>query len=107
MATTARPLETFTLPNGTSLNTHAKGDCKGDHCAIHNPSNHHMVDWPQNWRDDIFVMERVCEHGIGHPDPDHISFDKRPDVKSHGCDGCCIYINPFIEDVIELMETYE
>jgi hypothetical protein len=37
-------------------------------------------------------MERVCTHGIGHPDPDHIAFlpkDKRRWESVHGCDGCC------------------
>ena len=38
-------------------------------------------------------MERVCTHGIGHPDPDHIAFlpkDKCRWESVHGCDGCCI-----------------
>lgn len=41
-------------------------------------------------------MERICPHGVGHPDPDHIAFVERvagKDVASveavHGCDGCC------------------
>jgi hypothetical protein len=29
-------------------------------------------------------MERICSHGVGHPDPDEINTDK-----THGCDGCC------------------
>jgi hypothetical protein len=32
-------------------------------------------------------MERICEHGIGHPDPDQIMRDEAGWV--HGCDGCC------------------
>lgn len=31
------------------------------------------------------MMERMCPHGIGHPDPDEITLDV-----VHGCDGCCI-----------------
>jgi len=47
-----------------------------------------MADWPQNWRGDRGLMERVCPHGIGHPDPDDFkSNDKYESV--HGCDGCC------------------
>lgn len=43
-------------------------------------------------------MERICPHGIGHPDPDDIAFKRnRPrfgeDMAKadsiHGCDGCC------------------
>lgn len=63
---------------------HAKSRCQGPACCIHNPSDHHMVDWPQLWRADRNLMERTCPHGIGHPDPDHIGDDL-----VHGCDGCC------------------
>jgi hypothetical protein len=30
-------------------------------------------------------MERICDHGVGHPDPDEFMAD----VWVHGCDGCC------------------
>lgn len=100
-----RPLEKVTLVGGQTLNAHAKDTCWGDNCCIHNPSDHHMVDWPQNWRSDRGIMERICEHGVGHPDPDDPkSKDKYEAV--HGCDGCCVYVSPFIEDVIELMTDY-
>ena len=70
------------------LLVHSRSKCQGQHCCIHNPSDHHMRDWPQNWRGDRGIMERICPHGIGHPDPDD------PKTKSkyegiHGCDGCC------------------
>jgi hypothetical protein len=64
-------------------NVHAASVCEGEHCVIHNPSDHHMRSWPLIWRGDRKMFERVCEHGIGHPDPDH------PFDKTHGCDGCC------------------
>lgn len=38
------------------------------------------------------LVEHVCEHGIGHPDPEST---KKLDEGSdgmwgiHGCDGCC------------------
>lgn len=66
------------------LLVHPKTQCAGQHCCIHNPSDHHMKDWPQNWREDRGIMERICPHGIGHPDPDDPTTDK-----VHGCDGCC------------------
>jgi len=39
-------------------------------CTIHSPSNHHMIDLSQYWRADRGFMERICSHGVGHPDPD-------------------------------------
>lgn len=65
---------------------HPVGACVGDHCPIHRPSAHHMRDWPQNWRPDRRLMERICPHGVGHPDPD----DPNPDTV-HGCclPSCC------------------
>ena len=42
------------------------------------------------------LMERICPHGIGHPDPDHLSHTERVHGLEamlieaiHGCDGCC------------------
>ena len=37
-------------------------------------------------------FERICEHGVGHPDPDSLEFFRSIGVTSmgiHGCDGCC------------------
>lgn len=67
------------------VGTHDKGKCAGQFCTIHNRSLHHMRDFPQEFRWDRGIMERVCHHGVGHPDPDEIN----PDT-THGCDGCCI-----------------
>jgi hypothetical protein len=70
------------------LMVHNRSRCQGQHCCIHNPSDHHMRDWPQNWRGDRNIMERICPHGIGHPDPD----DPKSKIyyeSVHGCDGCC------------------
>jgi len=81
-------LEKVTLVGGQILNAHAKGDCVGYWCCIHNNSPHHMRYWDQNWRSDRGLMERICAHGIGHPDPDDPkATDKYEAV--HGCDGCC------------------
>lgn len=73
------------------LYIHDKKDCSG-RCAFHNPSDHHMRDWPMYWRADTGVLERQCEHGIGHPDPDQEKyFMERGEgwKMEHGCDGCC------------------
>lgn len=78
-------METTTLVGGQILvGVHSPGVCAGEHCCIHNPSAHHMVEWTQNFREDRGIMERLCEHNVGHPDPDDPSTDT-----VHGCDGCC------------------
>lgn len=74
------------------LITHGADKCAGQHCCIHNPSQHHMRDWPMNWRPDIGVMERICPHWVGHPDPDDAAYNNREGrsfLGIHGCDGCC------------------
>lgn len=78
------------------LHVHDAGACVGPNCVVHNPSHHHMRDWPLNWRSDRQLMERLCEHGVGHPDPDHLDFVRRTHGSAvadaegiHGCDGCC------------------
>jgi hypothetical protein len=89
--------DTYELTGGQVVyNVHPPTGCLGGPCAIHNPTRHPMIDWPQNWRDDRKLMERICPHGIGHPDPDHVTFvTYRAGAQfaawqgTHGCDGCC------------------
>jgi len=91
--------ETRVYVTGTGqrlVNVHKEEDCIGRHCVIHNPSPHYMADYPTNWRADRGIMERICEHGVGHPDPDDMEFirltrgEESAHVESvHGCDGCC------------------
>ena len=85
--------ETYVTGVGQEIGVHEEANCRGAHCCIHNPSQHHMRDWPTLWRHDRYLMERLCPHGVGHPDPDHI--DSLPKARRHiesvhGCDGCCI-----------------
>lgn len=70
--------------NQLIVNVHRPNQCRNDYCTIHNPSPHSMVEFPQRWRQDRKFMERMCPHGIGHPDPDDIVLNT-----IHGCDGCC------------------
>ena len=78
---------------GLVVTTHAEALCEGRVCAIHNPSNHHMRDWPVTLRlDRNGLLERQCPHGQGHPDPDSVAhFEAQGDETAgyHGCDGCC------------------
>lgn len=82
--------------NEGKIRVHLASRCEGHPCCIHNPSDHIMKDWRQHWRGDRGLMERLCPHGIGHPDPDDLDFKRRVrgDVVAgwegvHGCDGCC------------------
>jgi hypothetical protein len=91
-----KKMEKYKTGTGQTILVHSKGDCKGEYCCIHNPSDHHMKNWPTHWRDDIGLMERICPHGVGHPDPDDLAYKKRMGMKDsegvHGCDGCCLSI---------------
>lgn len=95
---TGKMTELIALINGDVLETHEAGQCSGQHCCIHNPSQHVLNDKPLSWREDRKLMERLCDHGQGHPDPDDLAHKKRVlgqavfkahmfDV--HCCDGCC------------------
>ena len=82
----------YVTGTGQSLMSHRAGACWGSHCVIHDPSDHHMRYWPTHWRPDRKIMERLCPHGIGHPDPDSLAYVNRRgevDRGDHGCDGCC------------------
>lgn len=56
--------------------------------------SHHMDSWPKVHRLDGRI-ERVCVHGVGHPDPEYYANRLRLDPENawadgvHGCDGCC------------------
>jgi hypothetical protein len=73
---------------------HAERLCRGrGYCSIHNPSVHHMNDWPYIWRSDETQMERLCPHDVAHPDPDDLKYwveeANAPWKAVHECDGCC------------------
>lgn len=88
----------YHLGNGKILkNIHPISQCeiREGFCPMHTPSDHHMREWSAFWRYDIGVLERICPHGIGHPDPDALEYHRwqtgkqNPWQASHGCDGCC------------------
>ncbi|QIG58202.1 hypothetical protein SEA_SKOG_50 [Gordonia phage Skog] len=64
-------------------------------CVLHSPSDHHMRGMRLLWRQDRKMFERICEHGIGHPDPDQMAFWEsigRAEVEGvHGCCGICCH----------------
>jgi hypothetical protein len=79
------------------MHVHPASACegRGSPCCIHSPSGHHMRTWPMRWRAGTRVMERICEHGTGHPDPDHLAYVISLSAyngwqAAHpSCDGCC------------------
>jgi len=88
----------YTTGTGHKLkHTHrSTTDCIRHGCVIHSPSLHKMRKFRTNWLMDKNIMERVCTHGYGHPDPDHIAWIERTQGKDparkaliHACDGCC------------------
>jgi len=90
-------METFKTDTGQVLLVHEKKYCSGN-CPIHNPSDHHMKNWPLYWREDRGIFERICSCGVGHPDPDSLEYqksllpkwDKGDYLGVHGCCGCCL-----------------
>ncbi len=83
----------FGVQTTGTVRIHSVTSCLGRRCPFHNPSNHHMVDWPMNVRlDRQALVERTCSHGVAHPDPDSLAYFERSGIKYmgiHGCDGCC------------------
>lgn len=79
---------------GDLTNVHPESACaNANGCAIHNrPSAHPLHDAPMNWREDRGILERICSHGVGHPDADsaaYLSSIGQGYQNVHGCDGCC------------------
>jgi hypothetical protein len=82
--------------NQILYNVHAPtANCYNFGCVIHNPSDHPLRNAPTHYRFDTKIMERLCEHGVGHPDPDDPNYNTkifrqaRTVAATHGCDGCC------------------
>lgn len=68
-------------------------ECYAHGCVIHSPPQTGPLSQAvYNWRKDRSIMERLCSHGVGHPDQDaadhHIRIGQAWQ-NSHGCDGCC------------------
>ena len=66
--------------------------CAGRGCSRHHPSNHHMRTWPKVWREYYGYSDRMCSHGVGHPDPDDVVHLQALGgaCTAHACDGCCV-----------------
>jgi len=71
------------------LRVHEPDQCVGEVCVIHHPSQHSLSGAPMHWRSDRRIIERICQHGCGHPDPDNKTIRSGEDGGIHNCDGCC------------------
>ncbi|SNS38373.1 hypothetical protein SAMN04488107_2326 [Geodermatophilus saharensis] len=51
-----------------------------------------MRTWPLVWREAYGFSDRICPHGVGHPDPDDVVALQAAGgaTTAHACDGCCI-----------------
>jgi len=61
-------------------------------CVVHNPSQGMHRTLTPIWRTDLQILERICPHGIGHPDPDQTLYLAQSGQMAkvlHSCDGCC------------------
>ena len=82
---------------GGMLNVHAAADCdRTIACPIHHPSNHPLRAAPLAWHNDVRHIQRICSHGLRHPDPDGLVFVRLTrgpsaawELIAHNCDGCC------------------
>lgn len=59
----------------TVFGFHDSDRCLGDHCPVHNPSNHELREFPLRFNFDAFVFERIipASEGVEEtfiPDPD-------------------------------------
>lgn len=96
IAVARRPGEIWELRGMKLGGVHFEEDCRARPCVIHSPTDHVMSEWELIWRTDRAIFERVCEHGIGHPDPDQFAYwvqafgQREADAMAvHGCDMCC------------------
>lgn len=90
-------------------NVHSLMACAGEICPVHNLSDHAMRSFPQHWRGDRAIMERICPCGTGHDDPDDIASRKRLGREAsgtHGCCGCCGAAKGLIQQGILSEDVY-
>lgn len=94
--TTEQAVLSGILSAETARYMHNVLQCLGENCCIHHPSEHPLNEQPLVFRHDRSpLMERICDHGIGHPDPDSLEYiskmwpERGSEEGVHGCDGCC------------------
>lgn len=74
-------------------NVHDKDFCAGQICVMHNPINGDFRRLLLVWENNVKRYERVCEHGVTHPDPSQFAFWRatgQEQLGTHPCDRCCL-----------------
>jgi len=86
------PADSPAVGNMSLAAPHDPALCAGRTCSRHHPSLHHMRTWPRVWRQSYGYSDRMCPHGLGHPDPDDVVHLQALGGArtAHACDGCCI-----------------
>lgn len=65
------PEHTLEHSDAVLRNVHASGQCWGEHCTIHNMSEHSKRSWVQHWNPAKQRMERISpKTGRHYKDPD-------------------------------------
>lgn len=63
---------------GAVVLVHEEAECCGNHCVIHNPSDHKMRHLPTYWDDVLKLMFRMDSvNRVKFLDPDEIAYQKR------------------------------
>jgi hypothetical protein len=79
-------------------------------CPFHAPSDHPLKDAPMRIRlAKEGLVERICEHGVGHDDPDSVAYMQAQGhtwAGIHGCDGCCETVSPSRNDILDDFVLY-
>lgn len=91
------------LRDGRTMLVHPPTACERTPCCVHNPSAHPLSAAQLSWNAFTRSMERTCQHGRGHPDPDDLAY-KRSVLGAefarhfafHDCCGwrCCRSVTP-------------
>lgn len=82
----------FISPDGTYALTGlhpATAECYERGCVVHSPSTFALSDAPLNWRQDRHQFERICKHGVGHPDADQAEYNTWHGMAHENIHGCC------------------
>jgi len=60
-------MEQHLLESGQLLQTHERGVCIGQWCAIHRQMPGPWANWPRYWEEWGGILLRTCPCGVDHP----------------------------------------
>jgi hypothetical protein len=86
-------MEQHLLESGQMIQTHVRGQCFGQWCAIHQPMPGLWEAWPRQWNNERLLVERQCPHGVAHPVAemyDYFINTNRAFDLVHGCCSECV-----------------